>query len=96
MANLLLIYEFVPEQTHLIYLKDADAETERKLRLVHGTYVNSDDMSKKQHEIHDEINEHLAENKEHGDGAWRPFLMDDKTPVAVEAGTTIIRAGFFL
>lgn len=94
--NILLSYEFVPEESKTVLILDADADTVRKLKLINNTYQNATNLTKKQERIHEEVNSHLSTKTEYGDCLWKDFVVDSKQVLEIPPNTIYIRAGFIL
>ncbi len=89
--NVLLVYVLTPETCRIAWLPNLDAALVAKLRKIHHTYVNGDDMTDAQHAAHAIVNKNLGPN-----GIWAKSLVGEK-PLDVESGSfVVIEAGFIL
>lgn len=102
----LIIYELVPDDTFVFFVPAEDATFEiRSLVKIAGKFMNCDELTEEQEEIHTWLGCAVCKNPEYANndgapGKLRPYLVSDRSGAAITAdidGTiTVVHTGFFL
>lgn len=86
MANsFLIVYELIPEKLMIFYVPAEKVTPEiENLKKIHGTVMNSDDLTEEQEKIHEWISCASCENPEYANNDGKPgelckFLISDRT-----------------